>query len=240
MDSDLERTMHAVEPHVQEMRRRLLHIIAFFFIGTGTTFYFSADILTWMQNDLALGLNALTAYEVIYTQLILSAIIGFLLTLPFTMFHVLQFLKPGLKPKEYRVLRNFSPLLVVLFFAGSVFAYQFIVKASLQFFQQTTVASGVTAVWGLKDTILFVIKISALAGILFQLPIIAAVLSKAGFITAHQMKAYRAYFAVAILLIAALATPPDIITQILITVPILLLYQISIFLVARMERRTLL
>lgn len=239
MDDDLEKTIHAVEPHIQEMRYRLLYVFLFFFVATGGVFYFSADILTWLQNDLALGLNALSAYEVIYTQLILSAIIGFTLVLPFTAYQVIKFLQPGLKPKEYRVLRNYTPLIMVLFMIGSVFSYEFIVKNSLQFFQQTTVASGVTAVWGLKNTILFVIKISALTGALFQLPIISAVLSKAGFITSAQMKANRAYVAVAVLIIAAVATPPDIITQILITAPVLLLYQLSIFLVARMETQAI-
>lgn len=236
MNEDLDRTVQAIAPHIQEMRRRLLHVLVFFLIATGGVFYVSADMLTWLQTDLALGLNALTPYEVIYTQLILAALLGFLLTLPVTLYHTLQFLKPGLKPKEYRVLRNFLPLFVVLFFGGSAFAYEFVVKSSLQFFQQSTASSGVTAVWGLKNTILFVIKISALAGIMFQLPIIAAVLSKTGFITAAQMKAHRSYVIVAILIIAALATPPDLITQVLITLPVIVLYQLSIFLVSRMER----
>lgn len=240
MDEDLEQTLHAVEPHVQEMRRRLLHVLVFFAVATGVVFYVSNDILTWLQADLALDLNALTAYETIYTQLMLSAIFGFALVLPVTVYHALQFLKPGLKPKEYRVLRNYAPLFMILFAGGSVFAYEFIVKASLQFFHRSTAASGVTAVWGLRDTILFVLKISTLVGVLFQLPIIAAVLSKTGFITAAQMKANRAYFIVAVLLVAAIATPPDVITQILVTAPVLLLYQLSIVLVARMERRAIL
>lgn len=235
---DIERTMKAVEPHIQEMRRRLLRVFAAFFVTAAAAFYYSSDILTWMQHDLDLGLNALAAYEVIYTQLFLAALLGMIITLPYSLYHLLRFLKPGLKPKEYRVLRNYMPLFVILFFGGALFSYNFVVKASLQFFHDMTVSSGVDAVWGLQNTILFAVKISALTGILFQLPIIAAVLSRAGLITAAQMKANRAYVAVAVLIIAAVATPPDVITQILITVPVLLLYQLSIYLVARMEHRT--
>jgi len=150
-------------------------------------------------------------------------------------YQTLTFLKPGLKPAEYRILRNYTPLFFILFMAGSVFSYEFIVKNSLRFFRQTTAAAGVTAVWGLKDTIMFVLKISSLTGILFQLPIIAAVLSRAGVITAAQMKAHRAYVAVAVLILAAVATPPDLITQVLIATPVIILYQLSIVLVARME-----
>ncbi len=238
-EDDFERTMKAVEPHVQEMRQRLLRVLSVFFVAAAGTFYYSSEILTWMQQDLELGLNALAAYEVIYTQLFLAALLGMILTLPYSIYHALRFLKPGLKPKEYRVLRNYLPLFVILFFGGALFSYNFVVKASLQFFHDMTLSSGVDAVWGLQNTILFVVKISALTGILFQLPIIAAVLSKAGFITAGQMKENRAYFAVAILIVAAVATPPDLITQILIAVPVLGLYQLSIFLVARMETQQL-
>lgn len=235
MDEDLERTVQALSPHVQEMRRRLLQVLLFFFIATGIAFYWSADLLTWLQQDLALALNALAAYEVLYTQLIIAALAGFVLTLPFTTFHLLRFLKPGLKPREYRVLRNYAPFFFVLFFAGAAFSYEFVVKTSLQFFQQSTAASDVAAVWGLKSTILFVLKISALTGVMFQLPIIAAILSRAGMLRAAQMKQYRAYVIVSVLLIAAVATPPDVITQILVTVPVIGLYEVSILLVTRIE-----
>lgn len=240
---DVERTVKAVEPHIQELRKRMLRVLAVFFVSSVTMFYFASDILGWMQQDLDLGVNALaalTVYEVIYTQLFLAALLGLIITFPYAVYHTLRFLEPGLKEKEYRVLRNYLPLFVVLFAAGSLFSYNFIIKASLQFFYNMTMSSGVEAVWGLQNTVLFVVKISALTGILFQLPIIAAVLSRAGFISAAQMKANRAYFAVALLVVAAVATPPDLITQVLIAVPVLGLYQLSIVLVARMESTTVL
>lgn len=238
MDEDLERTIAAVQPHVQEMRRRLMYVFLFFFIATGAVFYYSQDILTWLRADLGVTLHALTAPEVFYTQLTLAAIIGFVATLPVTLYHTLKFLRPGLRPDEYRILRNYLPLFVVLFAFGAVFAYEVIVKMSLQFFQNVTSAASVDAVWGLKNTITFALKLSAASGVLFQLPLISLILAKAGMLTAHQMKQYRAYVIVAVLLIAAVATPPDILTQIMVTAPVLLLYQFSILLVSRMERRT--
>lgn len=225
-----------LQVHVQEMRQRFLHVFVFFFVAAGGVFYMSNDILTWMQNDLALELNALAAYEVIYTQLVISALLGFFLSLPVTAYHAIMFMKPGLKPKEYRLLRNYLPLFIVLFGAGSAFAYEFVIKTSLQFFYHTATAADVTPVWGLRSTIGLVLKLSALTGILFQLPIVAAILSKAGVITAAQMKEYRPYFIVGILLVAAVATPPDLVTQLLITAPVVGLYQLSIFIVARIER----
>ncbi len=240
MDEDLEQTIDALAPHIQEMRYRLIYVIVFLLVATLGIFYFSNDILVWIQSDLALDLNALSAYETIYTQLMLSLLLGFALVLPFTMYQALKFLKPGLKPREYRVLRNYTPLFFILFAAGTVFSYEFIVKNSLTFFHSLTVTSDVNAVWGLKSTVLFVVKISVLTGLLFQLPFVSVVLSKTGFLTAAQMKSYRAYVAVAVLVLAAIVTPPDVITQILITLPVIALYQLSIILVARMEQRALL
>ena len=87
----------------------------------------------------------------------------------------------------------------------------------------------------MRSTLGFALKVSAVVGLMFQLPIIAAVLARAGLLKAAQMRQYRVYFIVAVLIIAAVATPPDVITQLLITAPVILLYEASIFIVERLE-----
>lgn len=225
----------SLEQHVEELRNRLLHSLIVLGVLTGVSFYFSGDILALLQTDLGMTLNALVAYEVFYTELMIALIFGFMLSLPVFIFHALNFMKPGLKEVEYRTLKNYLPFSVLLFGVGAVFAYEVIVKASLKFFQATTEASTVGAVWGLKNTLGFALKLSVFSGLMFQLPIIAVILAMAGLIDRDMMRRYRAYFFVAVLLLAAVATPPDILTQLLLTIPVMGLYQLSIFLVGRVQ-----
>ncbi|QGA80334.1 twin-arginine translocase subunit TatC [Candidatus Nanohalobium constans] len=227
--------MQGLDRHVQELRQRLKFVSIFFLSSTVLAFYFSSNILNWLQNDLGFSLHALTAYEVLYTELMIAFLGGFLLSLPFILFEALAFMKPGLKESEYKAMRNYLPFSVFLFVTGSVFSYNFVVKTSLNFFQATAGSADVAALWGLQNTIGFALRLSAFTGIIFQLPIVSMVLAHAGVLNKDKMVEYRPYFFVGILLVSALATPPDVISQALVTVPVIFLYQISIFLVSRIE-----
>jgi len=225
--------MQGMSKHVNELRERLKITAIFFVSSTALAFYYSAEALQWLQNDLGFDLNALTAYEVLYTELMIAFLGGFLISLPVILFEALAFARPGLKEEEYKAMRNYLPFSVLLFLVGSVFSYQYVVKTSLNFFQQTAASADVPALWGLQNTIGFALRLSAFTGIIFQLPIVSLILAKAGVINQEMMRKYRSYFIVVILLVSAVATPPDIVSQILVTVPVIGLYEISIFLVGR-------
>lgn len=223
------------QAHLQELKERLKHSFIILTVLTAFSFYFSSDILQWIQEDLSVTLHALKAYEALFTQLLIAVLFGFFLSLPVILYQALKFVKPGLTDREYSLLRNYLPFSVLLFIGGAVFAYQFIVKSALNFFRSTVSGTGVQAVWGLQNTIGFALKLSAYTGVMFQLPIVSLILAKAGVINSGMMREYRAHFSVAVLLLSAVATPPDIISQVLLTVPVILLYHLSIFLVGRIE-----
>jgi sec-independent protein translocase protein TatC len=227
--------MQGMERHLDELRNRL-KVTALFFVSSVTlSFYFSSDVLKWVQADLGFDLFALSAYEVLYTELMLAFLGGFLISLPFILYQVLAFARPGLKENEYRAMRNYLPFLVILFVIGSLFSYNYVVKTSLAFFQSAAGAAEVPALWGLQNTVGFALRLSAFTGIVFQLPIVSLVLAEAGLIDREKMVEYRTYFIVGILLLSAIATPPDIVSQILVTVPVIGLYQLSIYLVGKTE-----
>lgn len=228
--------MEGLDVHIKELRWRLKHVFIVFAVFLAVSFYFSPEMLSWLQNDLGFNLNALIAYEVIYTRLMISVLASLVFSIPVMFYHFLKFVKPGLTEFEYRVLRNYLPLSVVLFIGGSVFAYEVIVKSSLRFFQASTAGSNVNALWGLSSTIGFALKLSAFTGVMFQLPIAALVLARAGFIDRELMLKYRTYFFLAILFVSAVVTPPDVVSQAFLTAPVMGLYQLSIFLVGRFDR----
>lgn len=220
-----------IDEHIEELKSRLKHSVIVFVLLSSISLYFSPGILSFIQNDLGVKLHSLAAYDVVYTEIQIALILGIVSSLPVFYIQFLGFLKPGLRAREYRILRNYLPLSIVLFCAGSVFAYNFIVKAALEFFSSSTASTEIIAVWGLKNTLSFVLKISSFTGVMFQLPIAALVLSKAGLLDRKMMKDYRRYFIILVMFLAAVVTPPDIISQILLVLPVLVLYQISIYLV---------
>ncbi len=222
--------------HWQELRGRLVRTGLFFTVATVAGLWFSGDILAWVQQDLAVDLYALTVYEAVTTRIMIGVLVGMVATLPVLLVELLRFARPGLTAREYRVVRNVLPLSLLLFAAGSVFAYMAIVANALPFFAAVTRGAEVAAVWGLRTTVGFVLKVSVLTGLLFQVPVAAAVLGSLGLVTAAGMRRYRVHVVVAVLVVAAVATPPDIITQVLVTVPVIGLYEASILLVARLER----
>ncbi|MFB6099725.1 MAG: twin-arginine translocase subunit TatC [Candidatus Nanohalobium sp.] len=228
--------MQSLEDHVVELRNRLKVVSVFLLASTGFVFYYSADILNWVQADLGFDLNALSAYEVFYTEIMIALLGGFLISLPVVLFQLLKFMRPGLKDHEYRVMRNYLPFSVVLFAIGAVFAYEFVVKASLNFFQGTARAAEVEALWSLQNTVSFALRLSAFTGIVFQLPIVSVILGRAGVMDVGMMKEYRAHFIIAVLVLSAFVTPPDVISQALVTLPVIGLYQISIFLVGKVQQ----
>lgn len=221
--------------HLRELKNRLKHWLVVFTVLTALALYFSGDVLSWVQADLQIPLHALTAYEALYTRIGIGLLLGFLLAMPVLLYQLLKFAEPGLKPEEYKLLRNYIPMSLVLFVAGGVFSYLYVVRFSLRFFQRYTEAAGVEAVWGLQNTVGFALKLSTLAGLLFQLPIAAMVLAKAGIISAADMKNYRMHFFILVLVLSAFATPPDFVTQILVAVPIMILYQFSVFIVSKTD-----
>ncbi|MFC5133750.1 MULTISPECIES: twin-arginine translocase subunit TatC [Haloferacaceae] len=226
---------HSLDYHLQELRQRLKYSVVVFAVTAIGGFLVSGRVLSWLQRDLVIPLNAFVPYEALYTQVMIALLIGVIVAVPVLLFEVLRFAKPGLRDQEYRTVRNFLPFSYILFLGGSVFAYEFIATNALQFFQSFTASADVASVWGLQATISFVLRISALTGALFQLPVIAAVLGMAGLLTSEQMRRYRSHFIVAILVVAAVATPPDVLTQVLIVGPVIGLYQVSIWLVGRIE-----
>lgn len=231
MSSDQE--LKPFEQHFTELKASVKHSLIVFILLAAFFFAVSEGILSLMQQDLEIGLHGLSPFEVFNVRLSISAILGLMFSIPVILYSFIGFAKPGLTSKEYKVLKYSFPLSYLLFVGGSVFAYQFIFKNAVNFFLGYTQGSEVAVVWGLQNTLMLGARISIITGILFQLPLIVAILEKGGLVTVQQLKEYRAYVIVAVLIIAAVATPPDLITQVGITLPIIALYELSVRIVER-------
>jgi sec-independent protein translocase protein TatC len=219
--------------HLDELKVSLKH--SFYVFAVLLVFFFvaSESILRWMQADINIGLHGLTPFEVLNVRIGIAAILGLIFALPAIFNSFLSFAKPGLKHGEYRILRNYLPVAYILFIVGSFFSYEVIFKNAVNFFVKFTESAGVDIVWGLSNTLMLGLRISVLTGLMFQMPLVILISVKAGLVSTKDLKKYRPHVVVGILSVSALATPPDILTQIMITIPVFLLYEASIMLSRR-------
>jgi sec-independent protein translocase protein TatC len=158
--------------------------------------------------------------------------VGFIISFPYILLQFWNFIKPALYEHERKMASTFIIISSLLFFIGVLFGYFVIVPMSVNFFATFKVSAEIKNEFNVESFI-GMIKTSAIAsGLIFELPIIVYFLSKLGLVTPKAMREYRKYSVVAILIVAAIVTPPDIVSQIIVAVPLLILYEISILISA--------
>ena len=174
-----------------------------------------------LQNRLVAGQFSTHIWTSIYA--------GFIVAFPYVLYQLWRFISPGLKKNERRNSRGFIIIASLLFFIGVLFGYYVITPLSFNFLANYSISDKVINDFDLNSVIAVVRSSSLAAGLVFELPILVYFLTKIGFVTPQILKKYRKFALVIVLIISAVITPPDIASQVIVAVPILILYQVSIF-----------
>ncbi|PKA82096.1 Sec-independent protein translocase TatC [Ulvibacter sp. MAR_2010_11] len=162
---------------------------------------------------------------------------GFIVAFPFVIWEFWKFVSPGLKDNERKTSRGFIIAASLLFFIGVLFGYYVVTPLSINFLGSYQVSSQVFNDFDLSSYI-GLVRASVLAsGLIFELPIIIYFLTKIGVVTPEMLKKYRKFALVIVLIISAVITPPDIASQIIVAIPVLILYEVSIFISKGVIRR---
>ncbi|MGO4913039.1 twin-arginine translocase subunit TatC [Leeuwenhoekiella sp. W20_SRS_FM14] len=171
-----------------------------------------------------------------------SIIVGVVVAFPYVIYEFWKFISPGLYENERKNSRGFIIISSLLFFLGVLFGYYVIAPLSINFLANFTVGEQVKNEFDI-DSYIGLVRASALAaGLIFELPIIMYFFTKIGLVTPEFLRKYRKYALIIVLVISAVITPPDISTQVIVSIPILILYEVSIFIsafVVRQEARQL-
>ncbi len=162
------------------------------------------------------------------THVVVSLIVGIIISIPYIVWEIWRFIRPGLRPREQANSRGAVLVISGLFLTGILFAYFLIVPLSINFLGSYQVSGLVENQIALRSFITTVTTITFAAGILFELPVFVFFLSKVGILTPAIMRKQRKIAFVLIIALAALITPPDIFSQIMVGLPLFLLYEISI------------
>ncbi|MBS4031852.1 MAG: twin-arginine translocase subunit TatC [Clostridiales bacterium] len=177
--------------------------------------------------------------EAFFTHVRLAVVIGITFALPVTLYQIALFTMPGLTSEEKRYIKFGFPAAFLLFFLGILFAYRVMVPMTYVFF--TGFSDGrLVALISVGSYVSFVLGIVIPLGLVFQLPLLVVVLTGIGLLTPDYLKKNRKYSVLVIFILAAVLTPPDVISQTLMAGPLLFLYEISIllsFLVCLRKRR---
>ena len=153
---------------------------------------------------------------------------GIIVAFPYILFEFWRFISPGLKEKERNSSRGFIVVASILFFLGVLFGYYLITPLSINFLGNYQVSEEVLNQFDL-DSYISLVRTSVLAcGIVFELPILMYILTKIGLVTPEILRKYRKFALIIVLVLSAVITPPDIVSQIIVAIPILILYEVSI------------
>ena len=169
-----------------------------------------------------------------------SLMIGIVLGFPYLLFEIWRFVKPALHEKERKSASGFTFYATLLFLVGILFGYYIIAPLSISFLAGYTVSAIIDNQITIDSYFSTVATLTIGSGVIFELPIIIYILSKLGVMTPAFMRSSRRYAAVIILIIAAIVTPtPDLLTMLTVSFPLFLLYEVSIYISARVENRRL-
>ncbi len=171
------------------------------------------------------------------THLLVSFVAGIILAFPYVLFEIWRFVKPGLRASEIRYARALIFSGSLLFFAGILFGYFLIAPLSIQFLGNYTVSDAVSNQISLNSYISTLTTIVLATGLVFQLPLLVYFLAKFGVVSSTMMRHYRKHAFVLSLVLAAIITPPDVSSQILMAFPLVILYEFSIWVAKMVEKK---
>ena len=223
-----------LKPHIADLRKRLVISVVTVVVMFFVCFAFYEPILNWMMVpvEAALPQNsqmvAVEIQETFFTALKVAFFAGFIISLPVIFWQLWLFLAPGLYDHEKKLVIPFVFFGTLMFLVGSSFAYYIVVPLGFDFL----IAFGSTVVTVLPSIgkyVDFFTKLLFGFGIAFELPVITFFLAKIGLVDDRMLKDFFRYAIVIIFIVAALLTPPDVLSQLLMAAPLILLYGVSIY-----------
>jgi sec-independent protein translocase protein TatC len=237
--------------HLTELRSRIIRIFIFLFLSFLVCYYFSEEIYSFLvkpysnavlENNLDRRLIFTALHEAFLTYLKVAFFAAFFISSPFFLIQIWKFLAPGLYKNEKKALLPYLALTPILFLLGGMLVYYLIMPLAVKFFLSFENIGSLNSIpiqleAKINEYLSLIMKLIFAFGLSFQLPVVLSLLARVGFVDSLYLKTRRKYVIVIIFAIAAILTPPDPITQIGLALPLLLLYELSIFTVKIIERK---
>ncbi len=238
--SEKELPKQEISEHLQELRLRLFYSVLAIILTFVILFPFSKKILLFLQKPLPKSLVGklifLSPGDALIVSMKVTLLAALVLSSPFWIYQFWKYVEPALYEHEKKLIIPAFFVTLILFLLGVSFAYFVILPFSLKFLLSFA-GDMLTPQITIDNYVSFVIQMILAFGIIFLLPVVSYLLGKLGIINSAVLEHYRKYAVVVIFVIAAILTPPDIFSQIMLALPLLGLYEISIFILKIIEKR---
>lgn len=237
--------------HLLELRRRLIWAAGTFLLCFAVCYHYAGDIYLFLARPLASIMREqgeqphliyTALYEAFFTYIRVAVFGAAFLSFPMIAVQAWIFIAPGLYRSEKRAFAPFLIATPVLFLAGAALAYYFIFPVAWKFFLSFQTSGGADGLQiqlqaKVSEYLALVMKLIMAFGVAFELPVVLTLLVRVGILTGDQLRKMRRYAVVGAFAVAAVLTPPDVVTQIGLAVPLIILYEISIIAARFVERR---
>ena len=216
--------------HLTELRKRLIYCLIVLLVAVFVCFDFSDDFVRSVINIVPdTNFIYIAPAELFMSYLKMSIIGGFVISAPFILYQIWSFVSPALDLKEKRYLKASLYIGAAFFIIGIIFSYLIVAPTLVSFFHGFQ-SDATEAAISFKNYVTFVLSTLLSFGVIFELPILMVLLTKFNIVKINFLKQNRRYFILVIFIVAAFLTPPDIISQTLLAIPMLLLFEIGILL----------
>ena len=244
MSDEIDASRAPLLEHLIELRRRLLYCIAAIVVAFGVSYFFAEDIFAWLVQPLLTAGQKTVIYTQIFEAFFVKVKVAFfasmMIAFPVIANQLWQFVAPGLYKKERRALLPFLFATPVLFACGAAMAYFLAIPMALHFllsFQGNVGGINQQALPAIGNYLSFVMQFLFGFGVSFLLPVLLMLLERGGIITRKGLIGARRYAIVGATAIAAVLTPPDLMSQVLLAVPLIILYEVAIIGIWFTERK---
>lgn len=231
-----EDTAITILEHIKELRTRIIIVLTAWFFFSLIIFYYCEPIFNSLLGKfISIQFIYLTPAALFITYIKLSMTISFVLISPLLLYQVWGFINPGLYPKEKRIFFFMLIIGSLLFYIGCFFAYKIIIPFSIEFFESFS-AEQVQAQYEIGQYLSFVINTMLISGIVFELPLFMCLAAVVGIITSSKLSENRKYTILTIVIVSAVLTPPDVISQMLTALPLWGLFELGLLMMRVIEK----
>lgn len=232
----------ALVEHIAELRKRIIAVLAVLVVTMIGGLFAATYLLEYLKSvppASEITWNAFSLWDGIRIYMQFAFVIAMVVTVPFTMYQLWLFVKPGLKEQEQKAALQFVPFSAVLFLVGMAFAYGVVFQMAVYFTSKVNKGLGLTETYGISQYFSFMFNILIPVSLLFELPIVVMFLTQLRILNPKRLQKMRRFAYLLLVIIGTMITPPDFISDLLVAIPLILLYEFSVMLSARIYRKQL-
>lgn len=228
--------------HLAELRKRLILVVAWFFVTMCAGLYLSPRILRYIKSSnvsSSVEWNVFSFTDGLFIYLRCAFLVAVLFTLPLMLYQTWAFVRPGLTDREAKGTLAYVPASFALFLAGVSFSYYLVFPMMMRFMMQMNHTVGAVETYGIDKYFVFMFSVVFPLGVAFEMPIVMLFLTRLGVLTPERLAVTRKYAYVGLAVVGSCISPPDFVSHLSVTVPLILLFEISALLSGRYARKRL-